>query len=48
MAENVFETFAIEKLSVLDIKAVQYIKQGEKCPCLYGQTLHLLGRKIPC
>ena len=33
MAETVFETCASEKVSAFDIKAVQYIKQGEKCPC---------------
>ena len=29
MAATVFETCASEKVSVLDIKAVQYIKQGK-------------------
>ena len=30
MAEPIFETCASENVSVPDIKAVQYIKQGEK------------------
>ena len=32
MAETVFETCASEKVGAFDMKAVQYIKQGEKCP----------------
>ena len=36
MAEPVFETCVSEKVSVLDIKAVQYIKQGGKSiSCLW-------------
>ena len=31
---------------VLDIRAVHYIFQGEKCPCYQGQTLKLLGREL--
>ena len=34
MAATVFETCASEKVSVPDIKTVQYIKQGYKCLCL--------------
>ena len=33
MAETVFETCASEKVSVFYIRAVQYIKMGEKCSC---------------
>ena len=32
LAETVFEVCASEKVSVFDIKAVQCIKRGEKCP----------------